>query len=44
LCVFPFAARPLLMVLLGLDQRAFNRFIEDRLDQLASFFLRALRA
>jgi len=44
LCVFPFAARPLLMVLLGLDQPDFNRFIEDRRDQLASFFLRALRA
>lgn len=44
LCVFPFAARPLLMVLLGLDQPAFNRFIEDRRGQLASFFLRALRA
>jgi TetR/AcrR family transcriptional regulator len=44
LCVFPFAARPLLMVLLGLDQQQFNRFIEDRRDQLANFFLRALRA
>ena len=44
LCVFPFAARPLLMVLLGLDQQGFNRFIEDRRDQLAGFFLRALGA
>jgi AcrR family transcriptional regulator len=44
LCVFPFAARPLLMVLLGLDQQGFNRFIEDRRDQLATFFLRALGA
>jgi TetR/AcrR family transcriptional regulator len=44
LCVFPFAARPLLMVLLGLDQQDFSRFIEDRRDQLAGFFLRALRA
>jgi len=44
LCVFPFAARPLLMVLLGLDQQDFNRFIENRRDHLAGFFLRALRA
>jgi AcrR family transcriptional regulator len=44
LCVFPFAAKPLLIVLLGLDQHRFDRFIEDRRDQLASFFLRALRA
>jgi hypothetical protein len=42
--VFPFAAKPLLMVLLGLDQHRFDRFIEDRRDQLANFFLRALRA
>ncbi len=27
------------MVLLGLDQQQFNRFIEDRRDQLADFFL-----
>jgi AcrR family transcriptional regulator len=44
LCVFPFAARPLLMVLLGFDQPAFSRFIEDRRDELATFFLRALGA
>ena len=43
LCIFPFAARPMLMVLLGLDQQGFERFIEDRRDQLAAFFLRALR-
>jgi AcrR family transcriptional regulator len=44
LCVFPFAARPLLMVLLGLDQQGFTRFIENRRDELANFFLRALHA
>jgi TetR/AcrR family transcriptional regulator len=44
LCVFPFAAKPLLMVLLGLDQGAFGRFIDDRRHQLATFFLRALGA
>jgi hypothetical protein len=44
LCVFPFAARPILMVLLGLDSQQFDRFIEERRDQLADFFLRALGA
>src|SRR5262245_27807523 len=44
LCVFPFAARPMLMVLLGLNRQQFDRFIEERRDQLADFFLRALGA
>mgnify|MGYP003694284773 CR=1 FL=1 len=44
LCVFPFAARPMLMVLLGLDQRQFDDFIDRRRSQLAEFFLKALRS
>lgn len=44
LCVFPFAARPMIMVLLGLDQRGFEAFIKARRSQLAHFFLRGLRA
>jgi len=43
LCVFPFAARPLFMALLGLEQAGFNRFIDRRRKELAPFFLRALR-
>ena len=43
LCIFPFAARPLIMALLGLDATGFDRFIERRRDELASFFLAALR-
>src|SRR5262249_32754726 len=43
LCVFPFAARPMVMTLLGLDQAGFERFIERRRKELLSFFLRALR-
>jgi TetR/AcrR family transcriptional regulator len=43
LCIFPFAARPMLTALLGLDQRGFNQFIERRRKELAPFFLRALR-
>src|SRR5262245_55906159 len=34
LCVFPFAARPMLMVLLGLDEREFDLFIKKRRDEL----------
>jgi TetR/AcrR family transcriptional regulator len=44
LCVFPFAARPILMVLLGLNPQQFDRFIEERRHHLADFFLRALGA
>lgn len=43
LCVFPFAARPLLLLMLGLDARGFDRFIEERRRSLPPFFARALR-
>jgi AcrR family transcriptional regulator len=43
MCVFPFAARPMLMALLGFDQTGFDRFIDRRRKELAPFFLRALR-
>ncbi len=43
LCIFPFAARPMLMALFGIDQMGFERFIERRRTSLAPFFLRALR-
>jgi TetR/AcrR family transcriptional regulator len=43
LCIFPFAARPLLMGLLGLDQAGFAQFIDQRRQLLVPFFLRALR-
>jgi hypothetical protein len=43
MCVFPFAARPMLMALLGFDQAGFDRFIDRRRRELAPFFLRALR-
>jgi TetR/AcrR family transcriptional regulator len=43
LCVFPFAARPLFMALFGIDQKGFEQFIERRRQELAPFFLRALR-
>jgi len=43
LCVFPFAARPMVMALAGLDETGFSRFIERRRRELAPFFLRALR-
>lgn len=43
LCIFPFAARPMLQAMLGLDQAGFARFIGHRRDDLTSFFLGALR-
>jgi TetR/AcrR family transcriptional regulator len=43
LCIFPFAARPMLMALLEMDQHGFERFIDTRRRELAAFFLRALR-
>lgn len=43
LCIFPFAARPMLEVLLGLDHQRFARFVAWRRKELGPFFLRALR-
>jgi|SRR5579862_49684 len=43
LCIFPFAARPVISALLGLDDAGFARFIARRRDGLTSFFLGALR-
>jgi TetR/AcrR family transcriptional regulator len=43
LCIFPFAARPLLSAILGFDEAGFSRFIARRRDDLTSFFLGALR-
>jgi TetR/AcrR family transcriptional regulator len=43
LCIFPFAARPMIMGVLGLDQAEFAQFIEQRRRLLVPFFLRALR-
>jgi AcrR family transcriptional regulator len=43
LCVFPFAARPMLYVVLGLDDKGFSDFIAERKKGLADFFLSGLR-
>ena len=43
LCIFPFAARPMLQALLALDDRGFERFIAYRRRELPAFFLRSLR-
>ena len=43
LCIFPFAARPLLKAMLGLDDGGFERFIARRRRDLVEFFLGALR-
>lgn len=43
LCIFPFAARPMISALMGLDDKTFARFIRERRDKLPEFFLNALR-
>jgi AcrR family transcriptional regulator len=43
LCIFPFAARPMLMALFGVDRHGFERFVDIRRKELAAFFLQALR-
>lgn len=43
LCLFPFAARPLLSTVLGLDDAAFTRMMKRRRTELPAFFLAALR-
>ncbi|HEX2778060.1 MAG TPA: helix-turn-helix domain-containing protein, partial [Gemmatimonadaceae bacterium] len=43
LCIFPFAARPMLMTMLGWSDAEFARFIDRRRGELPVFFLEALR-
>ncbi len=41
--IFPFAARPLLEVVLGLEEAGFETFLAERRRELVGFFLRGLR-
>lgn len=43
LCVFPFAARPLLNVALGMDKSKFEKFLNVRRRELPAFILAGLR-
>ena len=43
LCIFPFAARPMLQALLGFDAAGFAAFVAARRVELADFFLGGLR-
>ena len=43
LCIFPFAARPMVQAMLGIDERALRQFITRRREELPAFFLGALR-
>jgi AcrR family transcriptional regulator len=43
LAIFPFAARPLLETMLGLDEEGYEAFLDARRRELAGFFLRGLR-
>ena len=43
LCIFPFAARPMIAAMLGMDEQGFEQFIARRRQDLTTFFLGALR-
>ncbi len=43
LCIFPFAAAPMLKAVTGMDDDAFAAFIARRRRELPAFFLKALR-
>lgn len=43
LCIFPFAARPMLMAVTGMDDAGFRDMIERRKAELPDFFLRGLK-
>lgn len=43
LCIFPFAARPMLRIVLGMDDAAFMHFIEQRRWELPSYIRNAIR-
>jgi AcrR family transcriptional regulator len=43
LCIFPFAVRPMIQAMLGMDDRRFDQFIARRHQDLPAFFLGALR-
>lgn len=43
LCVFPFAARPMICSVFRMDDRGFREFIDERKATLPDFFLNALR-
>lgn len=43
LCIFPFAARPMLSIIFDMDDPAFSRFIDQRRKELPEFVRNALR-
>jgi TetR/AcrR family transcriptional regulator len=43
LCIFPFAARPMLGIVLGIDDERFAAFLAHREREVTEFFLHALR-
>lgn len=43
LCIFPFAARPMVMAMMGFDDASFAAMIERRRETLPDFFMRGMR-
>jgi hypothetical protein len=44
LSIFPFIARPLIETMLDMDDAAFDAFIDERADALATFVMNGLRS
>ena len=42
MCVFPFVARPMIQTVFGLDNGAFESFIENRKDQVTHFIINGM--
>lgn len=43
LCVFPFVAKPMFRVLLGMDQQELNRFMSGRKEEVKRFVFQAIK-
>jgi len=43
LCVFPFAAKPLLQIIFNFSEEGYGEFIEKRKEELPGFFMNAIR-
>lgn len=43
MCVFPFVAKPMMRIVLGLNQQEVNQFLAERKEEVKTFVFRAIR-
>ena len=43
MCIFPFLARPMVQVIIDLDNKAYKRFVEERKKEVPEFMIHSLR-